>query len=926
MESCGTIGDLFLTLYEMGFNERQVQAAVQAGFLSVQEATEWLLQGGQERQRLQTTSAHEASSSAIAAFNLPCFPQRQESQTSPEAWATDNSPQAYRTIPFCMYGDEVPQSSRMRVEKQEFEEKQRMQLAQEVKTERRNKKREHELVMQRIADDRKSFQEKAAQVLKLDLSPRQSQKQGSEVQRAGDGHCQLMIRLPSGDSFRQCFLASAPLGKVKGRIDELYPHLQSFSLLQTFPRRLFSQAELSESLESLGLMPSATLCVQSGDCLSAESPANVGAPFQEQGAGAWPLSPRLQVLPDDSHVWGEGEVLGVCDKTANPEVPLQEGKGLLSVLNPPAHGVGPENPGIRGLSDTTSRHHIWGRGQRLVAGGEVGEGNEQDPEEEDIVLPGFAQSPALPWNRGEERMDHQWPAAVHRLRAEDPSSHPPSRGGLPSPQDLPGLMVQAAVQRLQNLAQEDAGLPQQPFPVRKLSRAPQVPSLFHLTLRATVLLMTAPSMQYCSSLSSLTPELAERLIAYMIQERILRPRVLELFFGCPILKIVLNCYPYATNELLRQLQAFQSLKHLSLVSCPLITDQGMVVVKYLQKLQYLNLRACVRLTDAALHYIKGLSHLSHLVLDQTKVTDAGVIDYLSSAPSCLTQLSLNQTDITDKTLCVLPQQVSRLRVLSIKQTKVSDLCAVQNLKSLHTLHLDNTSIVESSLLPLSAHPALSTLTLTGIQSMDGDAALQLISGLKLIHLALPSRHSITDIGLSFLCHFQDLLELDLTDYSHVTDEGIRNLSTLIRMKKLSLSNTLLTDSGLLHLQNLQHLEDLCLDRTTVTSTGVSKCIPHLPHLQVLGLASSHVGDNVLKLGIRQCKQLLKLNLSRTRVTDKGLRHLRHLKLSQLNLDGSGVTLAGVANLLNLCPSVISIRASNLQALSPDQVSDDECSN
>ncbi|XP_030047822.1 uncharacterized protein LOC115461903 [Microcaecilia unicolor] len=925
MESSGTIGDVLLTLYEMGFNEKQVQAAIQAGFLSVQEATEWLLQGGQERWRLQTVPAHEARTSAIAAFNLPCFPQLQEPQTSPEASATENSPQACSLIPCCGYGDGIAQSSRLRLEKQEFEEKQRVQLAQEVKTERRNKKREHELVMQRIADDRKSFQEKAQQVPKLDLPPQPSQKLESKVLRAGEARCLLMIRLPSGDSFRQCFPASAPLGKVKGHISELYPYLHSFSLLQTFPRRHFSQAELSESLESLGLMPSATLCV------SAEPSANEAAPSQDQGASAEPLSPRLQVLPDDSHIWGEGEVLGVHGEAANPEVLFQEGEEPLSVLNSPVHGVASGNPGIRGLSDSTSRHHHWGRGQRLVAGDEDAEGDEQDldggnMEEEGIDLPGFARVPAPPWNRGEEREDHHWPATGHRLRVEDPSAYPVFRGSLPSPEDLPGLMVQAAVQRLQHPAQEDVGLPQQPFLVRKLSRAPQVPSLFHLTLRATVLLMTAPCMQYCSSLSSLTPELAEHLIAYMVQERILRPRILELFFGCPILKIVLNCYPYATNELLRQLQAFQSLKHLSLVSCPLITDQGMVVVKHLQKLQYLNLCACMRLTDTTLHCVKGLSHLSHLVLDQTKVTDAGVIDYLSSTPACLTQLSLNQTDVTDKTLCVLPEHVSQLRVLSIKQTKVSDLSALQKLKSLHTLHLDNTGIVENSLLPLSAHPALSTLTLSGIQSMDGDMALQLISGLNLVHLALPSRHSITDVGLSFLCHFQDLLELDLTDYSHITDEGIRSLNTLIRMKKLSLSNTLLTDSGLLHLQNLHHLEDLCLDRTSVTSAGVSKCIPHLPHLQVLGLASTHVGDNVIKLGIRQCKQLLKLNLSRTRVTDKGLRYLRHMKISQLNLNGSGVTLTGVANLLDVCPSVISVRASNLQVLSPDQVSDDECSN
>lgn len=44
--------------------------------------------------------------------------------------------------------------------------------------------------------------------------------------------------------------------------------------------------------------------------------------------------------------------------------------------------------------------------------------------------------------------------------------------------------------------------------------------------------------------------------------------------------------------------------------------------------------------------------------------------YLHSAPSCLAQLSLNQTAVTEATLAVLPSCTPQLRLLSIKQTKV----------------------------------------------------------------------------------------------------------------------------------------------------------------------------------------------------------------------------------------------------------------
>jgi len=140
-------------------------------------------------------------------------------------------------------------------------------------------------------------------------------------------------------------------------------------------------------------------------------------------------------------------------------------------------------------------------------------------------------------------------------------------------------------------------------------------------------------MQYSSSLACLTPELAELLLNHMSRERLLRPRTLELFFGCPLQKFVLNCYPYSTNELLRQLRAFTALKHLSLVNSPLITgktwtpdcslefllsellpsilshvpfpDSGLSILSNLVKLQYLNLASCSKLTDSCLQHITG---------------------------------------------------------------------------------------------------------------------------------------------------------------------------------------------------------------------------------------------------------------------------------------------------------------------------------
>lgn len=910
-----TIGELFLTLSEMGFTEEQIQAAMQAGHFSVADAAEWLLQGQHPRHRLVKQSSQPAET-AFSAFNPPKeSASMSESQTSP----TDSRGSAslvLRPSQSCNLTPEPqPVESRIKQDKSDFEEQQRQRVAQEARAEKRQKKQERELVLKRIAEDRRSLQEKSQTNAAAETSPpsSQGQKLGGKVQTNVDNNCILMIRLPSGESMRERFPADAPLRSVVEHITGRHPSLPTFSLLQGFPRKRFGEAELACSLRSLGLTPNAALCIQT---TPPETPQDPPSPAEPPSAGQKEQAPCV-VLPQ-------------------PHIPVQEGaEGLDPVLPPPLPNQLWEEAvnyaGIPGVGPSLSGpSHFWGRGQRLVPGNhEEAAGIEVDEEQEGEgeppnLLNGMPRLPFFPENRirGGFEPRHHWPEQGNRLReapVEDPAE--PEDAGV---RMAPGAAGLAAVERLQRAAQqEDPRASQgQPSPPKRPFRAPSVPSLCALATRATVHLMTAPSMQYSSSLACLTPELAELLLNHMSRERLLRPRTLELFFGCPLQKFVLNCYPYSTNELLRQLRAFPALKHLSLVNSPLITDSGLSILSSLVKLQYLNLASCSKLTDSCLQHITGLKSLCFLSLDQTKVTDTGMVLYLQSAPSCLFQLSLNQTAVTEATLVVLPTCVPQLRLLSIKQTKVKDVSALAELSSLQTLNLDGTGVTEGSLEHIATHPALSSLSLAGIPVEDGNHVLQIISGLKLTQLTLPGRHSVTDSGLAFLSRLSLLSELDLTDYTQVTDQGVSQLSTMTRLKKLSLSNTQVTDAGLPSLRGLQELQELCLDRTAVTSRGVAELITCLPHLQVLGLASTQVGDTVVRRGLIRCNQLVKLNLSRTRITDHGLKFLKHMPLAQVNLDGTGVSLIGIASLLTFT-NISSIRASNTRTISPDEVSDEE---
>ncbi|KAJ8010161.1 hypothetical protein DPEC_G00072110 [Dallia pectoralis] len=921
MDSTPTIGELFRTLCEMGFSDEQIQLAVQAGHFSVSHAAEWLLQGENLRHKL-VKNPPQTVGSAFAAFNppkdVPC--PSSTSQTSPNG----------SRGPFLVLGCPQPSSpptapppleSRIRQDKSDFHEQQRLRVASEARNERRQKIQERELVLKRIAEDRKSLQKKTPAETTSPPGNCHGQRLGGTVQTKVDNNCILMIRLPSGESMRERFPADAPLRRVVEHISGRHPSLASFSLLQGFPRKRFSEAELACSLRSLGLTPNAALCIQT---TPPETPQDLPSP-----TACVPTSPEVAspAAPPPTS----------SPQQQQPEIPVEEEEGNSPILPPPMpHHLWAEAVGYAGIPGVDlpmiGPSHSWGRGRKLIAGDEeeaFSSDDEEMPEEEIELLflqnAGMPQLPFFPENRlrGGPEPRHQWPDQGNRLRegaAEDQALGPEEAAG----RVVPGAAAQAAVERLERAAQDDSKAAQgHPSPPKKPFRTPSVLSLCDMAIRATVHLMTAPSMQYSSSLSCLTPQLAELLLSHMSRERLLGPRTLELFFGCPIQKFVLNCYPYSTNKLLRQLRAFTALKHLSLVNSPLITDAGLSVLSSLQKLQHLNLASCSKLTDSCLQHISGLKNLSFLSLDQTKVSDVGMLLYLQSTPSSLTQLSLNHTSVTEATLAVLPACMQQLRLLSIKHTKVMDVSALAQLPGLQTLYLDGTGISESSLEHLATHLTLSALSLAGISTADGNHALQIISGLKLTYLNLPGRHSVTDAGITFLSQLSRLSELDLTDYTNVTDQGVTQLATMTRLKKLSLSNTQVTDMALPSLCSLKELLELCLDRTAVTSRGVAALVTGLPHLQVLGLASTQVGDTVVRRGLVHCVQLVKLNLSHTRITDHGLKPLRCMRLNQLNLDCSGVTHSGIANLIASCPNITSIRASHTRVIPPEQVSDDD---
>lgn len=193
-------------------------------------------------------------------------------------------------------------------------------------------------MLKRIAEDRKSQQEKLRPGAAAETSPPsgEEQKLGGKIQTNVDNNCLLMvkprrikthkfdslnlkfvflpqIRLPSGESMRERFPADAPLRSVVEHIAGRHPSLSSFSLVQGFPRKRFGETELTCSLRSLGLTPNAALCIQT---TPPETPQDAQSPADPLPAGRGAPSP--------------------CDASPQPCIPVPEGaEGQEPVVPPP---------------------------------------------------------------------------------------------------------------------------------------------------------------------------------------------------------------------------------------------------------------------------------------------------------------------------------------------------------------------------------------------------------------------------------------------------------------------------------------------------------------------------------------------------------------------------------------------------------------
>ena len=139
--------------------------------------------------------------------------------------------------------------------------------------------------------------------------------------------------------------------------------------------------------------------------------------------------------------------------------------------------------------------------------------------------------------------------------------------------------------------------------------------------------------------------------------------------------------------------------------------------------------------------------------------------------------------------------------------------------------------------------------------------------------ALRAEGQMTDDVLADIVNVESVTALDLGGSKALTDDGLRHLARLPRLKHLDVSDTAITDRGLEVLRDLPALETISLGMTRITDDGAAH-LAHCHELERVNLAWTRTGDGALRAlaGKRRLRSLLSGGF----VTDAGIPLLHEL--------------------------------------------------
>lgn len=274
-------------------------------------------------------------------------------------------------------------------------------------------------------------------------------------------------------------------------------------------------------------------------------------------------------------------------------------------------------------------------------------------------------------------------------------------------------------------------------------------------------------------------------------------------------------------------------------------------------------------------------------------TDERLIELSQQAGQvpAITQLDLSGSAVTDIGAETLPR-FAAVTDLSLSNSRVSGdaIPHVAQLPELEVFHLDSIRIDDFDLSPLAEKTGLRELSLNG--TGVGDASFEHLARLEQLQsLSLSGNDRLMGRTFSELIkegRFAALTTL-VADQTLFGFGGLKELSSLKELERLSLNSCDVTDEALLGIRGCTSLRFLSLGSNKITDEGL-KSLSALKQLEELHLhGNPAITDDGLPR-LRGLAQLQVLSLDGTRCTLEAARRLKEQSLEQTTIRIAGEEL------------------------------------
>uniref|UniRef100_A0A914GWJ4 Large ribosomal subunit protein bL19m n=1 Tax=Globodera rostochiensis TaxID=31243 RepID=A0A914GWJ4_GLORO len=406
-------------------------------------------------------------------------------------------------------------------------------------------------------------------------------------------------------------------------------------------------------------------------------------------------------------------------------------------------------------------------------------------------------------------------------------------------------------------------------------------------------------------------------------------------FGRNLTRLCFYLSEQLNDSILEALTRFnQSLRFISLIECPLVTDAGVISVTLRQsKLVCLELVGLPRLTSNSLKVVKSSRLRSVDLSGCRKISSEGIFYLVFNNPS-IVSLCLNGCQGLDEQALYDIARCIGVRLFRLELDQLHNSNMAEHTKAISSLSRQCPNIARLSLCQF--FPALEEdeteqqqqclIEGTGLRDVDLYENVQsLLDALReqphlaSIHLQLQcleeDANSIERAN-SFLCQFIPYMGAKITRL-HITVQRLVDSAFLVLSQIPSLSHLAL-DVAFLNAHYLRrlfagginspgaHLRSLRLCRLRITYRALFSIGRWARSL--VDLETSHmpaVDDRFLVLLGKNCKPLQNVNFNGCKwVTDKGLASLaRNCKLREVRIRGTSCTDKSIYALAQFCPTL-----------------------